>query len=83
MKTDEIRQMTIEELEQALDDKIEELQNLRFQHATHQLNDPTKLTQARRDIARMRTILSEYSKEISKPITSELADAAVEKSEDE
>lgn len=67
MKIEEIRQMSVDELEQVLDDKIEELQNLWFQHATHQLNDPTKIRQAKRDIARMKTVLNEYRKSISQP----------------
>ena len=75
MKVEEIRQMTIAELDQTLEDRIEELQNLHFQHATHQLNDPTKIRQARRDIACMKTISNEYQKNISKPPSGEVREA--------
>jgi len=80
MKVEEIRQMSILELEQTLEDKIEELQNLRFQHATHQLNDPTKIRQAKRDIARMKTVLNEYRKNISQPPSESTLESVEEQS---
>lgn len=57
MRIEEIRQMTRAELEQTLEDKLEELQNLRFQHATHQLDNPLQLRLIRRDVARIKTVL--------------------------
>lgn len=68
MKMDEIKQMPISEIEQRLEDTMEELQNLRFQHATHQLDNPLKLRTLRRDIARLKTVLHEIESGIRKPI---------------
>jgi large subunit ribosomal protein L29 len=46
------------ELEQRLKQSREELFNLRFQHATGQLENTGRLQQVRRDIARMLTVRS-------------------------
>jgi len=59
MKIDEIVQLPETEIRQRLDDSLEELQNLRFQHATHQLDNPLRIRSVRRDIARLKTILHE------------------------
>jgi large subunit ribosomal protein L29 len=49
--------------EDALEDKLRELKetlfNLRFQHATGQLDNPMKIKEARRDIARVCTVMTE------------------------
>ena len=67
MKIDEINQMPAEEIKQRLEDVTEELQNLRFQHATHQLDNPLRLRALRKDIARLKTVLKEYELGIRKP----------------
>lgn len=59
MKASELRDMTAEELEQKLRGLKEELFNLRFQLATNQLENPMRLREVRRDIARVKTILRE------------------------
>jgi large subunit ribosomal protein L29 len=59
MKASELRELSFEELEQRLADMTQELFNLRFQHATDQLENSMKLGQTRRDIARIETILRE------------------------
>ncbi len=59
MKTGEIREMTVEELEKKLSELKEELFNLRFQHAVNQLDNPHKMTEVKKDIARVMTILHE------------------------
>ena len=59
MKAYEIAQMTDEEISQRLADAREELFNLRFQWSSGQLRDNNRLTQVKRDIARMLTILRE------------------------
>jgi large subunit ribosomal protein L29 len=48
-----------EELIHRLADTRKELFNLRFQFATGQLDSPARLSQVRRDIARMLTVLRE------------------------
>lgn len=59
MKASEIRDMTAEELEQKLRGLKAELFNLRFQLATNQLENPMRLREVRRDIARVQTVLRE------------------------
>ena len=63
MKAYEIWQMTAEEIQQRLEDAREELFNLRFQWSSGQLRDNNRLTQVKRDIARMLTILREKESE--------------------
>ena len=68
MKIDEIVQLPEPEIKQHLDDALEELQNLRFQHATHQLDNPLRIRMVRRDIARLITVLHEIELGIRRPI---------------
>ena len=59
MKAIEIRKMSAEELEAKLKELQSELFNLRFQHAINQLDNPHKIVDVKRDIARVMTILRE------------------------
>jgi len=59
MQAREIRAMATEEIQRALDEAQEELFNLRFQWSIGQLKDNNRLTQVKRDIARLKTILRE------------------------
>ncbi|NVL90949.1 MAG: 50S ribosomal protein L29 [Desulfobacterales bacterium] len=59
MKVSELRELSLEELGHKLADLTQELFNLRFQHATDQLENPMRLRQARCDIARIKTVLKE------------------------
>ena len=59
MKTNELRQLKEAELLSKLKDLKAELFNLRFQHATNQLDNPLKLVSVKKDIARVKTILRE------------------------
>lgn len=61
MKASELREMTREELVQKLSDLKTEFFNLRFQLATGQLNNPMMIKQVKRDIARVKTILTEMN----------------------
>lgn len=69
MKTEELRQRTVDELEQTLDDHLDELANLRIQKATHQLVNPSRLKIVKKNIARIKTLLREYELGISKPVS--------------
>ncbi|MBQ3274611.1 MAG: 50S ribosomal protein L29 [Christensenellaceae bacterium] len=62
MKAKEIREFKYEELETKLRDLKSEFFNLRFQHATGQLANPMQLKQVKRDIARVKTIMTEMEK---------------------
>ncbi len=53
----EVREKSVEELNEELKNLKEELFRLRFQHATNQLENPMKLRSVKRDIARLKTIL--------------------------
>ena len=59
MNVKELREMTSVELEKKLKELKEELFNLRFQHAIHQLENPHKIADVKKDIARVMTILHE------------------------
>ena len=59
MKANEISNMSIEELQSKLADLKKDLFMLRMQHATNHLDNPTKISATRRDIARVKTILRE------------------------
>jgi large subunit ribosomal protein L29 len=59
MKASEARALSVEELHEALETARENLFNLRFQWSTAQIRDHNVLKAARRDIARLETILRE------------------------
>ena len=59
MKANEIREMSVEELNVKLNDLKRDLFNLRFQNATNQLENPKRITEVRRDIARVKTVITE------------------------
>ena len=59
MKAIELRQFTYGELGGKLDEAKEELFNLRFQLATNQLDNSTRLRDVRREIARINTVRRE------------------------
>lgn len=59
MKTNEIRQLTTDELQIKLKDSKQELFNLRFAHATGSLKNPMQLHTVKKDIAKIKTILRE------------------------
>ena len=56
MKARDLRDMTDEELENALHDRRQELFNLRFQSATGALENSARLKLAKREIARILTV---------------------------
>ncbi|MBQ6901612.1 MAG: 50S ribosomal protein L29 [Oscillospiraceae bacterium] len=59
MKAKEIRDMSREEMSAKLEELKKDLFNLRFQHATNQLDNPIKIVAVKRDIARINTIIRE------------------------
>ena len=59
MKSKEIHDMTNEQLANKLVSLKEELFNLRFRHATGQLENPNVLATVRKDIARVKTVIRE------------------------
>ena len=59
MKAEEMRSMSAEQLNDKLKELKGELFNLRFQHAINQLDNPHKIADVKRDIARVMTVLQE------------------------
>ena len=59
MKLNEIREKNIDELNAELVAKKEELFNLRFQHAINQLDNPKRIGDVKKTIARILTIIRE------------------------
>jgi large subunit ribosomal protein L29 len=57
MKATELRELSPEELDRKLVDLKQEIFNFRFQHASGQLENPRKLGQTRKTIARVKTII--------------------------
>ncbi|MCX5895350.1 MAG: 50S ribosomal protein L29 [Proteobacteria bacterium] len=62
MKAKEMRELTVEELNQREKDLKAEYFNLKFQLATNQLTSSAKLSQVKKDIARIKTIVCEKEK---------------------
>ena len=59
MKANEVRKMSASELESKLLDLKKDLFQLRLQHATNQLENPVRISEVKRDIARVKTIIRE------------------------
>ncbi|HUC91450.1 MAG TPA: 50S ribosomal protein L29 [Paenibacillus sp.] len=59
MKASEFRNLTTAEIEQKIAGFKEELFNLRFQLATGQLDNPTRIRDVRKEIARAKTVIRE------------------------
>ena len=59
MNAQEIRELSVAELNEKLADLKDELYKLRFQHAINQLENPMRITAVKKDIARVQTILRE------------------------
>ena len=59
MKATEVRKMSAAELDAKLLDLKKDLFQLRLQHATNQLENPVRISEVKRDIARVKTIIRE------------------------
>ena len=59
MKAREVRAMSVAQLNEKLDALKKDLFFLRMQHATNQLDNPQKLVETKRDIARVKTMIRE------------------------
>jgi large subunit ribosomal protein L29 len=62
MKTKELRDKTDNELETRRHELVEQLFKLRFQRATGRVENPMKIRQVKREIARIKTLLGERSR---------------------
>ena len=64
LRARDIRKLTVEEVEQRMEEAQEELWRLRFRGATEDLENPLLIRERRREIARMLTILQEHRKDV-------------------
>ena len=63
MKSNELREKSVEELNSALGDELKQQFKLRMQHSTGQLNESHKVKDVRRNIARIKTVLNQKAGE--------------------
>ncbi len=66
MRADRLREMSLEELKEKLRDTTEELFNMKFRNSMKQLDNPLKIREARRNIARLKTILKQVEMGVTK-----------------
>ena len=57
MKANELTKLSVDELNEKLAELKDELFKLRFQHAINQLDNPHKLADVKKDIARVMTVI--------------------------
>jgi large subunit ribosomal protein L29 len=62
LKIDEIRKLSVEEIKARMLDAMTEMENLRIQHSTRQLDNPLRMRYLRKEIARMHTVVQEVEK---------------------
>ena len=61
MKNSEIRELTVEQINEKIFKNKKELLNLRFRKATGDLENPSTIRELRKEVARMKTILNEHA----------------------
>ena len=69
MKISQLNEMTKMELETKLTDNMDALQNLRFQKALQQIENPLQIRVLKREIAQVKTVLRELELKIRKELT--------------
>lgn len=69
MKTYQVRDMSVDDLKLSLKDNYEALENLRFQHATNQLENYKATSNTKKNIAKIKTILKEKELKINENLT--------------
>ena len=60
----EVRSLSVEKLEQKLQELKKDLFMLRMQHATNQLDNPMQIAAVKKDIARIKTIIREKEQSV-------------------
>ena len=66
MKSEELRELSVEELQIHLEEDREELENLRFRQTLQEVENPLRIRRLRREIAQILTVLREYELGIRK-----------------
>lgn len=65
MKAKEIRNLSVEEIKERIAEETAKLEQLRFNHAISPLDNPMSIQATRRDIARLKTVLTERMQDAS------------------
>ena len=60
---EELKSLTVADLQSQLVDAKKELFNLRFQNATNQLDNTARIKEVRKNIARIQTVITEKARE--------------------
>ncbi len=63
MKTSEIREMAVKDLQERIEAEKQALNQMKINHVISPLDDTSKIKKAKTDIARMMTVLAEKSKQ--------------------
>ncbi len=58
--TEELKTLSLDELKGRLEDALEEHHNLMIQKSTHQINNPLRIREVRREIARIKTFIRQH-----------------------
>lgn len=66
MKTSELRDKTVDELRASEGDLKREMFNLRFQVVTGEIQNPRRIRQAKRELARIKTVVAEKDRQSAK-----------------
>lgn len=66
MTSQELDELNLNELKTKLDEDVEALKNLRFQKSMHQLDNPQRIREVKKEIAQLKTVIHEYKLGIRK-----------------
>ncbi|HCT29986.1 MAG TPA: 50S ribosomal protein L29 [Bacteroidales bacterium] len=66
MKTAEIRELSLKELQERIENEEAQLLKLKLNHSISPLDNPMKITESRKNITRMKTILTERNRNENK-----------------
>jgi len=67
LKSSQLNEMNLVELEARLGENLDAVQNLRFQQALQQIEDSTQIRKMKREISQIKTVLREYQLGIRQP----------------
>jgi large subunit ribosomal protein L29 len=62
MKKQELNDLSLADIEIKLNDNLEDLQNLRFQKALQQLENPIRIKHLKKEIAQLKTVKSQFDR---------------------
>jgi large subunit ribosomal protein L29 len=63
---EDLKGLSVEELQEKLEQAMEELENLQLQQASHQISNPIRIRFVRREIARLKTVIHQHELGLAK-----------------